>query len=196
MRKSGKEPETHAPVGWVSSGGKLGENSSKAAWFDSAGRTWRRAGSPHWAEGGEGECSRRGVGDRALNSLRLGAYQWPRVCGKEDDSDIPAGKILLEDEVLVGGNKRLETGLFGFVEQLPVREACPAHLTSGPHVMTWQKAAHASRGVRVEQNPHPFEGGMILAKRSTPFTRSMGKSNISVAISSAEQPARALSTTA
>ena len=90
----------------------------------------------------------------------------------------------------------IETGFFGFVQQLPIRDACPAHLGGGPHVMARQNAAHASRGVLVEQNPHPFEGEPILAKRRAAFTRSRGNSNISVAISSAEHPALALSTMA
>jgi hypothetical protein len=62
--------------------------------------------------------------------------------------------------------------------------------------MARQNAAHASRRVFVEENSHPFAGAPILAKRNTALTRSTGSSKTSVAISSAEHPALALSTTA
>src|ERR1700719_2200804 len=147
-------------------------------------------------QGDAGESSGRGVGDGALHGLRLDSYCCPPVGGKDDDGDVSPGEVLLKDKVLVAGDKGLETGLFGFVQQLPVRDAGPAHLGGGPHVMALQNAAQAPRDVFVEQNPHPLEGEPILAKRSTAFSRSRGNSNISVAISSAVNPSLALSTTA
>src|ERR1700737_5001586 len=66
-----------------------------------------------------GESSRRGVGDGALHGLRLGSYCCPPVGGKDDDGDVSPGEVLLKDKVLVAGDKGLETGLFGFVQQNP-----------------------------------------------------------------------------
>src|SRR5229473_2915794 len=82
-------------------------------------------------------------GDGALHGLRLGSYCCSPVGGKDDDADVSPGEVLLKDKVLVAGDKGLETGLFGFVQQLPVRDAGPAHLGGGPHVMALQNAAQA-----------------------------------------------------
>src|SRR5580693_6934899 len=79
-------------------------------------------------QGDAGESSGRGVGDGALHGLRLDSYCCPPVGGKDDDGDVSPGEVLLKDKVLVAGDKGLETGLFGFVQQLPVRDAGPAHL--------------------------------------------------------------------
>src|SRR5216683_2818273 len=79
-------------------------------------------------QGDGGESSGRSVGDGAPDRLRLGSYCCPPVGGKDDDGDVSPGEVLLKDKVLVAGDKGLETGLFGFVEQLPVRDAGPAHL--------------------------------------------------------------------
>ena len=155
----------------------------------------RRPGSVPAAEPGSSEISGCGVGDGAPHALRLGSHYRPDIGGEEDDNFSP-GEVLLENDVLIASDERVETGLLRSIEQVAVGRGRPAHRGGRPHVMARQNAAHASRGVLVEQNPHPFEGEPILAKRRTAFTRSRGNSNISVAISSAEHPALALSTMA
>jgi len=85
-------------------------------WFNS--RMWdlATAGIGADAERGDGECSGRGVGNDALDDLRLRAYQRPRIDGKDDDHNVSAGEALLENHVRVVGDESLETGLLGGVE--------------------------------------------------------------------------------
>jgi hypothetical protein len=85
-------------------------------WFNSACGIWRPPGSARTAERGNGECSGRGIDDGALDDLRLRADQRPRIGGKDDDGDVSADEVLLENHVLVAGDESLETGLLGDVE--------------------------------------------------------------------------------
>jgi hypothetical protein len=128
--------------------------------------------------------------------LRLGAYRRAPVGREDHDGDGAARDALLEGEILVSGNKDFERAFFGFVEQLPVCEG--AQPISAAVRTSWpvRMRRTAARNVFVEQNPHPFDGIAPFAKRSTPLTRSSGSSKISVAISSAVDPSRALSTIA
>jgi hypothetical protein len=68
------------------------------------------------AEPGNGECSRRSVGNGALHALRLGAYQRPRIGREDNDGDASPGEVLLKDEVLVAGEDCVETGFLGFIQ--------------------------------------------------------------------------------
>src|ERR1700730_8406547 len=80
-------------------------------------------------QGDARESPGRGVGDGAPDGLRLGSYCCPPVGGKDDDGGVSPGEVLLKDKVLVAGDKGLETGLFGFVQHLPVRAKaarCPS----------------------------------------------------------------------
>jgi hypothetical protein len=80
-----------------------------------------RAGSTRSAERGDCEVSGCGVGDGAPHVLWLGSYERPRIGGKNDDGDVSPGQALLKHNILVAGDKGIETGLFGSVQQLPVR---------------------------------------------------------------------------
>src|SRR6516162_2983509 len=74
----------------------------------------------------------------------------------------------------------------------------PAHFRCSAHVVAGEHAAQTAWSVFVEQDPHPFEGSVILAKRSTRWTMSrgmLGKISGPV-ISSAVHPALAFSTMA
>jgi hypothetical protein len=50
----------------------------------------------------------------------LGADERPGIGRKDHDGNVAAGEVLLENHILVAGDERVETGLFCFVEQLPV----------------------------------------------------------------------------
>jgi len=144
-------------------GGDLGRSEMEGVPLQSAGRGWRPAGSARTAKGGEGEGARGGIHDSAPHRLRLGANDGPGIGGQNDDGDISAGEILLIRKASIGGDERFETSLFGFVEQLAVDVAGAAHFRCGAYVVAGEYAAETAWNIFVEQDPHPFEGGLILA---------------------------------
>ena len=131
--------------------------------LQSAGRGRRPPGPARRAEGGEGKSARGGIGDRPRHDLRLRANDRPDIGGKDDHRDISAGEILLVCEILITGDEGIEACLLGFVEQLPIGVARPAHLEGCADVVTGEHAAQGSRRIFVQQNSHPLEGGMMLA---------------------------------
>jgi hypothetical protein len=72
-------------------------------------------------------------------------------------------------EVLIAGDERLETGLFGSVEQIAIGQTTPTHLGGGSDVLRRQNAADPDRGVLVEQESSSVRGWADPGKAQNPF---------------------------
>ena len=49
-------------------------------------------------------------------------HDWPLGIAKDNDRDVSASEILLIPDVLVGAEKKIIAGLFGFEDQVAVRQ--------------------------------------------------------------------------
>ena len=75
---------------------------------------------------------------RAGFNVRQRAQYWSRffhnrvvLVGEEyDDSDFPAGKVLLMPDALIAGQKHIKSGALRRVEQLAIAQLMPAVLVS------------------------------------------------------------------
>jgi hypothetical protein len=103
-------------------------------------------------------------------------------------------RLRLKGEVLVAGDKNLETGLFGLNQQLPIRDGGPTRRPSARHSRPECGAGLAGCFHRAQSSS--LRGGSDFGETEDRFHPLRGNSNISVAISSAVNPSLALSTTA
>jgi hypothetical protein len=61
-------------------------------------------------------------------------------------------------KIPVRRNQRLETRRIGGVDQIPVRQGRPAHLSSGADIMAREQISQGARHILVEHNPHYWVG--------------------------------------
>ena len=76
------------------------------------------------------------------------------VCRKDNYRKAPGTNINVKTKIPIRRNNRLETGAFGRVDQIPVREGGPPHLSSGADSMAWEQISQGARHILIEKNPH------------------------------------------
>lgn len=77
--------------------------------------------------------------DRGSDFVCVKLDDCPIGCGQDKDRDSPAGKFLLVAEVLVGGQKKLESAFFGFGEEGAIAELAPAEFICCANGVAWQE---------------------------------------------------------
>jgi hypothetical protein len=92
--------------------------------------------------------------DGIYYTLNVWPNMWPLLLAENHNGDLSIRKVLLITNVLVGGQKELEPGLFRCDKQLAVLEFVPALLKSGAHSVPSEIRPDRHGRCLIEENSH------------------------------------------
>jgi hypothetical protein len=102
----------------------------------------------------------------------------PARRANDDDRDPACGEILLVPQVLVGGDKHLESGDLGLLKEFAVRQRAPAKFQGSADIMIRKVSAQRRGCALIEQDAHSH--GLqrvrgVLENKPGLFARDTGK---------------------
>ena len=96
------------------------------------------------------------AGRRRLDSRQyptaIRPYRVPMVRGQHDERQPPPRQVLLIADILVAGDKHLETSFLGGPDQVAIREASPAYFRNSVGMKAGNESANADRNAFVKQD--------------------------------------------
>src|SRR5438445_4283572 len=91
--------------------------------------------------------------NRSHNFLEMQTKLRPPIRGQNQNGELPAAKVLLVTDVLVGSYHQLKL-CFRHLEQKTIRDGLPAHFPSCLDGMAGEELTKSARSVLVQQNLH------------------------------------------
>jgi len=73
---------------------------------------------------------------------------------QHNEPELSPGKILLVDEIAIGGDHGVKAVALGRGHNFAVGQLRPAHLSGRFNIMPWQKHSESNRDVLIKKDPH------------------------------------------